>query len=151
MIILGPSIPVYVAYRNGKYLTAADFNVSDRYKMYHFKRDILLNVLNVQITTNSGEIICTDMKRVCGFSVSHIVTHYYAASHRVAWSVGLTVTLSVCHTSEYWKKRLKRSNYHLRSGLGWAQWTTYYMTSRGQHGKGQFWVGNRQTIVMYYC
>jgi len=67
--------------------------------MYHFKRDILLNVLNVQIATN-GEIICTDMKRVCGFAVSHIVTHYYEASRRVAWSVGLSVALSVCHTSE---------------------------------------------------
>ena len=47
------------------------------------------------------------------------------------------------------KKRLKRSSYHLRSGLGWAQWTTYYMKSTRQHGKGQFWVGNRQTIVKY--
>jgi len=77
------------------------------------------------------------MKRVCGFAVFHIVTHYYAASHWVAWSVGLSVALSVCHTSESWKKRLKRSSCHLRSGLGWAQWTTYYMTSTGQHGKGQ--------------
>jgi len=40
------------------------------------------------------------MKRLCGFAVSHIVTHYYAASHRVAWSVGVSVALSVCHTSE---------------------------------------------------
>ena len=40
------------------------------------------------------------MKRVCGFAVSHIVTHYYASSHRVAWSVGMSVALSVCHTSE---------------------------------------------------
>jgi len=46
--------------------------------MYQFKRDILLNVLNVQIATNSGQIICTDIKRVCGFAVSHIVMHYYA-------------------------------------------------------------------------
>ena len=38
------------------------------------------------------------MKQLCGFAVSHIVTHYYAASHRVAWSVGLSVALSVCHT-----------------------------------------------------
>ena len=45
------------------------------------------------------------------------------------------------------KKRLKRSSYHLRSELGWAQWTTYYMRFRCQHGKGQFWGGNRQTIV----
>jgi len=116
--------------------------------MYHFKRNILLNVLNVQIATIYGEIICTDMKRLWGFAVSHIVTHYYATSHRVSWSVGLSVALSVCHTSESWK-RLKRSSCHLRSGLGWAQWTTYYMTSRGQHGKGQFWVGTRQTIVKH--
>ena len=40
------------------------------------------------------------MKRVCGFAVSHTVTHYYAASHRVAWSVGLSVVLTLCHTSE---------------------------------------------------
>jgi len=39
------------------------------------------------------------MKRVCGFAVSHIVTHYYAASHGVAWSVGLSVALSVCLVS----------------------------------------------------
>jgi len=77
------------------------------------------------------------------------VAHYYAASHRVAWSVSLSVALSVCLTSESWKKRLKQASCHLRSGLGWAQWTTYYMTSTGQHGKGQFWVGNRQTIVKY--
>jgi len=32
--------------------------------------------------------------------LSHIVTHYYAASHRVAWSVGLSVALSVCHSRE---------------------------------------------------
>jgi len=44
------------------------------------------------------------MKRLCGFAVSLIVTHYYAASHGVAWFVGLYVALSValrvCHTSE---------------------------------------------------
>jgi len=40
------------------------------------------------------------MKRVCVFAVSHTVTHYYAASHRVPWSVCLSVALSVCHTSE---------------------------------------------------
>jgi len=30
------------------------------------------------------------------FAVSHIGTHYYAASHWVAWSVSLSVALSVC-------------------------------------------------------
>jgi len=40
------------------------------------------------------------MKWLCGFAVSHIVTHYYAASQGVAWSLGLSVALSVCHTSE---------------------------------------------------
>jgi len=40
------------------------------------------------------------MKLVCGFAVYHIVTHYCAASHRAAWSIGLSVVLSVCHTSE---------------------------------------------------
>jgi len=38
------------------------------------------------------------MKRVYGFAdVSHIITYYYAASHRVAWSVGLYVTVSLSH------------------------------------------------------
>jgi len=32
----------------------------------------------------------------CRFAVSHIVTHYYATSHWVAWTVGLAVALSVC-------------------------------------------------------
>jgi len=32
----------------------------------------------------------------CCFAVSHIVTHYYAASHWVPWSVSLSVALSVC-------------------------------------------------------
>jgi len=36
-------------------------------------------------------------------------------------SVGLSVALSMCHTSEPCKKRLKRSSYHMRSALGWAQ------------------------------
>ena len=49
---------------------------------------------------NSSEIVRTNMKRLCGFAVSHIITHYYAASRRVAWSVGLSVALLVCHTSE---------------------------------------------------
>ena len=40
------------------------------------------------------------MKRLCGFAASHIVTHYYAALHGVAWSVGLSVALSVFHISE---------------------------------------------------
>jgi len=49
---------------------------------------------------NSGEIVRTNMKRLCGFAVSHIVMHYHAASHGVASSVVLSVALSVCHTSE---------------------------------------------------
>jgi len=49
---------------------------------------------------NSGEVVHTDMKRLCSFAVSHIVTHYYAASHWVARSVSLNVCLSVCHSSE---------------------------------------------------
>ena len=50
---------------------------------------------------NSGKIVRTNMQRLCGFAAcrSRIVTHYYAASHGV-WSVGLSVALSVCHTSE---------------------------------------------------
>jgi len=47
-----------------------------------------------------GEIVRTNMKRVYGFDVSHTVTYYYAALHGVAWSVGLSVALSICHSSE---------------------------------------------------
>jgi len=83
------------------------------------------------------------MKQLCAFAISHIVTHYYTASHRLAWSVGLSVALSVCHSSEPCKKWLKRSSCHLRSGLGWAQWAIYYMRSRCQHEKGQFWWGKQ--------
>ena len=36
----------------------------------------------------------------CRFAVSRIVTHYYAASHLVAWSFGLSVALSVCHPAK---------------------------------------------------
>jgi len=86
--------------------------------MYHFKRDILLNVLNVQIATNSSEIICTDMKRVCGFAVSHIVTHYYAASHRVAWSVGLTVCQSVTLVSPEKTAEAIKLPFALRTPVG---------------------------------
>jgi len=84
---------------------------------------------------NSDEIVRSNMKRLCGFAVSHIVTHYCAAaSHRVAWSARRSFcrSASVCHTSEPCKKRLKRSSYHLPSRLGWAQWTTCYMRSRIQ-------------------
>jgi len=99
---------------------------------------------------NSSEIVRTNMKRLCGYAVSYIVAHYCATSHRVAWSgVSLSVALSLCHTSEPYKKRLNRSSYHFCSRIGWAQWTTYYMRSRCQHGKGQFWGRNRQTIVNY--
>ena len=38
------------------------------------------------------------MKLLCAFAISHTVTHYYAASHRVAWSVGLSVCLSLCQS-----------------------------------------------------
>ena len=48
---------------------------------------------------SSGDIVRTNMKRVCGFAISHIAMHYYAALQRVAWSV----TLSVCHTTEPYK------------------------------------------------
>jgi len=77
------------------------------------------------------------------------IPHSYALLRRIAPSsvvcplVSLFVTSSVCHTSELCKKRLKRSSYHLRSGLGWAQWTTSYMRSMGRGN----WAGNRQTIV----
>jgi len=37
------------------------------------------------------------MKRVCGFSVSHIVTHYYVASHRVV-SDSQSVCLLLCQS-----------------------------------------------------
>ena len=42
---------------------------------------------------DNGEILRTNTKRLCGFGVSHIVTHCYVAAHRVAWSVCHSVTL----------------------------------------------------------
>ena len=81
----------------------------------------------------------------CRFAATHIVTHYYAASHWVAWSVGLSVALSDCQPCKNgWNDQVA-----ICSRLGWAQWTTYYMRSRCQHGKGQFWGKNRQIIVKY--
>jgi len=47
-----------------------------------------------------GQLAKVQMLRDLDFAVSHILTHYYAASHRVAWSVGLSVALTVCHASE---------------------------------------------------
>jgi len=88
---------------------------------------------------SSGEIVRTNMKQLCGFAVSHIVTHYYAASHRVAWFVRRSFCRSVSVTPVSPAK----------NALTWSQWTTYYMSSRCQHGKGQFWGGKRQTIVNY--
>jgi len=68
--------------------------------------------------------------------------------HVLMIHVGLSVTVSLSH---WWavQKQLKQSSCHLGSGLGWVQWTMYCMRSRCQHGKGQFWGGNRQTIVKY--
>jgi len=64
-------------------------------------------VLNVQIATqirNSGEIVCINMKRVCGFAVSYIrdaLLRRIAVlrTDRVVLSVSLSVGLSVSHTS----------------------------------------------------
>jgi len=81
------------------------------------------------------------MKRVCGFAVSHIVTHYYGTSHRVAWSVGLSVTLVIpAKTAETDQVAICIPDTVGRNEP---------MRSRGQYGngKGQFWVGKRQTIV----
>jgi len=80
------------------------------------------------------------------------IPHSYALIPCIAPSS--LVCRSVCRSvslSHKWVliKRLKRSRCHLRSRLGWAQRTTCYMSSRGQHGKGQFWVVNRQAIVKY--
>ena len=58
----------------------------------------------VQHRTNAVRAACphnsTNMKRLYVFAVFRIDTHYYAALHGVAWSVGLSVAVSVCHTSE---------------------------------------------------
>jgi len=77
------------------------YSNAEKPKMYDYKRNILLNFLIV----TCGEIVRTNMKRLCAFAVSHIATHYYAALHRVAWSVGLSVALLVCHTSELCQNR----------------------------------------------
>jgi len=101
---------------------------------------------------NSGEIVRTNMKQLCGFAVSHIVTHYYAASHRVAWSVCRSFCRSVS-LSHYWVLQKMAEMIKLPFSILYSgrpnEWTVYYMRSRCQHGKGQFWGGNRQTIVNY--
>ena len=57
MILVGSWIPVfswdsgndiYTYYMNAN---SADFNATHRHKMYQCKRNILLNVLNIQIAT----------------------------------------------------------------------------------------------------
>jgi len=84
-------------------------------------------------------------------AISHIVTHYYAASHQVAWSVGLSVALPVCHTSEPCKtaETIKLpSSFRTRVGpmnhiLHELQMPTW---------KGQFWRGkqaNHCKVCMY--
>jgi len=98
---------------------------------------------------NSGKIVRTNMQRLCGFAVSHIVTHYYAASHGVAWTVSLPVALSVCYTSEPCKN-------------GWSDQVAICIPDSGRPnepgitwgpdanmGRGNFEGGNRQTIVKY--
>ena len=77
------------------------------------------------------------------------IPHSYALLLRIAPSS--LVCRSVCQsvTLVSPEKRLKRWSCHLRSGLGWDEWTTYYMTSRVQHGNGQFWVRNGHTVVKY--
>jgi len=52
------------------------------------------------------------MKRVCGFAISHTVTHYYSTSHRVTWSVVLSFTLTVCHTSEPFEQSTVLWTFH---------------------------------------
>ena len=98
---------------------------------------------------NSGKIVRTNMQRLCGFAVSHIVTHYYAASHGVAWTVSLPVALSVCYTSEPCKN-------------GWSDQVAICIPDSGRPnepgitwgpdanmGRGNFEGGNRQTVVKY--
>ena len=98
---------------------------------------------------NSGKIVRTNMKQLCGFAVSHIVTHYYAASHRVVCSVRRSFCRSVNVTlvnpaKNSWNDQVTicvpDSGGPNEPRITWA---------RCQHGKGQFWGGNRQTIVNY--
>jgi len=89
------------------------------------------------------------MKQVCGFAVSHIVTHYYTALHRLVWSVGLSVALSVCHTSEPCKKA---ETIKLPFGF----WTRVGPMNHVLHEvqmptwEEEIWGGNRQAIVEYW-
>ena len=98
---------------------------------------------------NNGEIVCINMKEVCGFAVSHIryillrriavlrACMRPIVADRIAWSVGLSVGLSVSHTSEPCKNgwpfglrtRVRPKNYVLHG-------------VHIPHGKGQFcWIG----------
>ena len=50
MILIGPWITVF-RWDTGTIHTRYILDATDRHKMYDFKRDILLNVLNVHIAT----------------------------------------------------------------------------------------------------
>jgi len=86
------------------------------------------------------------MKWLCGFAVSHIVTHYYAALHWLAWSVGLSVALSVCHTSEPCKNGW---NDICIPDVGGPYEPRITWGPDANMGRGNFVGGNRQTIVKY--
>jgi len=88
------------------------------------------------------------MKRLCGFAVSYIVTYallcHLAPTSVVCLSLSVVTLVSPAKTAETIK-------LPFAVGLGWAQWTMYYMRYRCQHGKEQFWGGNRQTSIGTLC
>jgi len=100
---------------------------------------------------NSGETVRSNMKWLCGFAVSHVVTHYCAVtSHRVAWSVRRSFcrSVSVSHKSALQKTaETIKLPFALRTRVGLMKQVLHEFQI--PTWKGQFWGGNRQTSVNY--
>jgi len=87
---------------------------------------------------NSDEIVRTNMKRLCGFAVSHIVHHYFSPSHRVVWSVSLSVAVSVCHASEPCKNGWNDEVAICVPESGWPKEPRITWGPDGSIGRGNF-------------
>jgi len=90
---------------------------------------------------NSGEIVRTNMKRLCGFAILRCI----APS---GLSVGLSVALSVCHTSEPckngWKVKLP---FAFRTRVGPMNHVLHEVQM--PTWEGAILRGDRQTIIKY--